>query len=950
MDNEEDFEKSEVLNDESESDFDTVNNVDNNLNNENSVVNDRMSSQNSNESSQTNSSNLKEKLEENKNKEYNKANSGKEAYQRKLDNNKDYYKNQLNNNKNEQDKLKNAKEENSDRRDSAEKRLAQAKQNRSNNRNNNTKSELKEAKKESKEAKREDKEQNQKEKQLKKAEQNIKKDSKKAEQFKKMHPVEAAKMEAKKKIEKVKKIILAKAAMVCLPIILGLFLIFFVIELILGPLMEAWGYIDEKITKMSDFSEKLDNFYSGFGFQNSKEAFYDEINALYDKYDSNLDIPLLLSTIFYTEGMGYDTNFGNTEAAGIVDGSVSGSNSGVLSAIRGYLKEKFDEEYHTVDENGLVYNVGKIYRLRKLARNQFNTDVFGLPTRRGTEKTMGLETFLNKYGLMISQSFSNSLNSIIGAPIKAINSVFKELWAWVLGSEYQGDFFDDAGNAISEAGTSILELFNSIFYGIADVTDVSLEFLEKDENGERKLFQIVVTVKTFEFDEENYNNYLMNYYLEHMPEFDALLPKESVARENKKKQIIREIYENKNLFKDIFLQYTDANSEVYTNNCVGAIDVNLVPKLNLPVSIKSGTSVNFVDGVTAFGIRDGVNHNGVDLNSSTAGVNEGNPVYAIASGEVVNSLPDVSCNTRKDSNCSYSQGAWVRIKHNIVIDNKEYNFYSVYMHLQSQSGQPAVGTKVNKGDIIGKIGNTGDSSGAHLHFEFREDDGSANGRAIDPTNLFIPCSSDKGFLVHKTTLSKEMFVSDLKNYCNRVSCSDSLKNIFVPNAELIYDVSIKNNVNPELIVVRAMAEGFSPGPSRNNYWGIGCTNTGGLSSCISFPSLEAGISGFANLSIVKNSTTAEELMKNYAYIGKYWYNPGSSSIGGCYYSTYIAQYLSASRVNIVSNACSSNKSCSSSGVGSCVATNEEDQNAYAKWQVANQMGKYREDIFGLFLE
>ena len=56
-----------------------------------------------------------------------------------------------------------------------------------------------------------------------------------------------------------------------------LVLIIFVIELILGPIMEAWGYIDDAITGVSNFSEKLSNFYYGFGFQDSKQAFYDEL-------------------------------------------------------------------------------------------------------------------------------------------------------------------------------------------------------------------------------------------------------------------------------------------------------------------------------------------------------------------------------------------------------------------------------------------------------------------------------------------------------------------------------------------------------------------------------------------------------------------------------------------------------------------------------------------------
>ena len=42
----------------------------------------------------------------------------------------------------------------------------------------------------------------------------------------------------------------------------------------------------------------------------------------------------------------------------------------------------------------------------------------------------------------------------------------------------------------------------------------------------------------------------------------------------------------------------------------------------------------------------------------------------------------------------------------------------------------------------------------------------------------------------------------------------------------IYDIATKNGINPEMVIIRAESEGYSPGASKNNYWGMGCTNTG----------------------------------------------------------------------------------------------------------------------------
>ena len=83
------------------------------------------------------------------------------------------------------------------------------------------------------------------------------------------------------------------------------------------------------------------------------------------------------------------------------------------------------------------------------------------------------------------------------------------------------------------------------------------------------------------------------------------------------------------------------------------------------------------------------------------------------------------------------------------------------------------------------------------------------------------------------------------------------------------------------------------------------------------------------------------MMMSYAYIGSYWYNPGSSSKGGCYYFPYIKQYLSETRALEVENACSSSP-CDGS---SCLKTTDEDQSAYAKWQVS-KMGQSVAAVFG----
>lgn len=87
------------------------------------------------------------------------------------------------------------------------------------------------------------------------------------------------------------------------------------------------------------------------------------------------------------------------------------------------------------------------------------------------------------------------------------------------------------------------------------------------------------------------------------------------------------------------------------------------------------------------------NHSGVDW---TPGY--GTPIEAIADGVVV-------------SKPMTDWGVYVVIQHQI--DGQ--TVYSGYAHMVRGSNVP-IGTVVHRGDVIGLVGNTGPTSGSHLHF------------------------------------------------------------------------------------------------------------------------------------------------------------------------------------------------------------------------------------------
>lgn len=125
------------------------------------------------------------------------------------------------------------------------------------------------------------------------------------------------------------------------------------------------------------------------------------------------------------------------------------------------------------------------------------------------------------------------------------------------------------------------------------------------------------------------------------------------------------------------------------------------------VTSKYGMRTITVNGVTSTGM-----HNGIDLVANPNNRNE--DILAFADGEVV---------SLQRTGAQYGTGCFVRLKH-------ANGFQTLYYH-QASGTIPAfkVGDKVKKGDYLGKIGTTGNSTGVHLHFQI---DKGSNSTSVDP--------------------------------------------------------------------------------------------------------------------------------------------------------------------------------------------------------------------------
>jgi len=102
-------------------------------------------------------------------------------------------------------------------------------------------------------------------------------------------------------------------------------------------------------------------------------------------------------------------------------------------------------------------------------------------------------------------------------------------------------------------------------------------------------------------------------------------------------------------------------------------------------------------------------HKGVDFAAP-----KGTPIIAAGSGVV------------REAGWKGSYGRYIRIKHNATYD-------TAYAHMTRIAPGITAGSRVKQGEIIGYVGSTGRSTGAHLHYEIL-----VNNRQVNPMTVRLP--------------------------------------------------------------------------------------------------------------------------------------------------------------------------------------------------------------------
>jgi hypothetical protein len=113
-----------------------------------------------------------------------------------------------------------------------------------------------------------------------------------------------------------------------------------------------------------------------------------------------------------------------------------------------------------------------------------------------------------------------------------------------------------------------------------------------------------------------------------------------------------------------------------------------------------------------------------DANENAADAGWGREILAPAAGIVVYARNDVPTNPHPGAEPDDNWYAPLRdpvmaFAGNCVVIDHGNSEYSVMMHMQPGSVTVSVGNRVTAGQVVGKLGNSGDATGPHLHYQLQ---------------------------------------------------------------------------------------------------------------------------------------------------------------------------------------------------------------------------------------
>jgi hypothetical protein len=530
------------------------------------------------------------------------------------------------------------------------------------------------------------------------------------------------------------------------------------VSYILSPLL----YMNIIIGTVSDPDrvEKVQNYLSGLGFNDSRDAFYEEVDYLNTHYGKQLDFSYIMSALYYVDiyYSGSETDY--TDDTSKMCGNTTGDACGALQMGVQFTKNYVKEATTTTDESGLIYSANKLYRLRELAKHQFQgkrtkTVSLGDYIVENADKVQNENSNFIEYIPMITAYMIAHLNPEIGTAFDTFilnqeyGTVLTDMITIIMGTESFQSVRIKIENGQLDAGfiQALQNLLTTYFGVFANIKSVTIGDISSISVYDFESFKNAISVTYYEdsYNADAFEDYLIDYYIRYMPEFSNVLGKSTGQDlEDKINQIAYEIKLTKTSFD--YLYKTDETAQLY-GQCVGDIDLDLLDELTPPIDLTVGQTIEF-DGSNNYGLYKGIMHKGVDLEESSTGTKAGDNVYSLYNGRVIESTLDGTYSDKK------AKGGWLIIEYIVQYENSSLGNSKLSSSFKSKMSTIRVyyggldpnrmnlkqNDIVSKGDVIGYVGDSSVSETGKkpsVHFGIYD---VKNSTFLNPINMFITCN------------------------------------------------------------------------------------------------------------------------------------------------------------------------------------------------------------------
>jgi len=177
------------------------------------------------------------------------------------------------------------------------------------------------------------------------------------------------------------------------------------------------------------------------------------------------------------------------------------------------------------------------------------------------------------------------------------------------------------------------------------------------------------------------------------------------------------------------------NTALSGGNKNAPFDLPIDPKDFSLVTTGFGKNWGGKDTNTSYGI----NHKGIDITSVIR-----NPeLYAVADG-VVDNVNNYPYNVPAETGQLFT-GSNNDLGNEVTFKTSD-GYRIKYMHM-AEAPMFKVGDKIKKGQLIGHMGNTGASTGQHLHFEIND----SSGKPVNPEVMLSPYSASRNAITSEGT-------------------------------------------------------------------------------------------------------------------------------------------------------------------------------------------------------